>query len=335
VARYFAPAGDGAAGQPPRNPAAPSLEDPLGVRASLPVETAPDPAPSPSASVEPKPADPVPVEPKPADPVPVEPKPVAPVPVEPKPADPVPVEPRPVAPAPGEDRPADPAPVEPKPAAPTAPSVLPLSFNNNEQPPAPARAPARAESRSVPAAADAESSRALSGLPLLPPPSRQVPVVGGPDLDVSAVPASSATAPVPPVPARPARSLTLETENDPVLAGRPRWDPKATSASATATATAEPARDLNGSTRWVSELAFTETSKTVRTGKRIVPRPRAAQGERGLPLVGRFFRRVRGAGRAFLHPDLDLIGRETGDLPQYGDGVERASAERLDKAPKR
>lgn len=320
VARYFpSTEGDRAAGQPSQSPAAPSLADPLGVRASLPQQE----------TAEPKRADPEPVEPKQADPVPVEPKRADPAPVEPKQADPAPVEPKPADPAPAEPKPAAPALVEPKSADSAAPSMLPLSFTDPAATPTPAPAPGIAG-----------PARTPSGLAPL---ARRAPLTDapglGPDLDVSAVQAPAVSSSVAPGLARPARSLALEPDNDPVLAGRPRWDPR--TARASASATAEAAHDPNGSSRWVSELAFTETSKKVRTANRplIVPRPRrevrAGRAEREMPVVTRFFRRVRGAGRAFFHPDLDLIGRETGDLPQNGDGVERASAERLDKAPQR
>lgn len=126
------------------------------------------------------------------------------------------------------------------------------------------------------------------------------------------------------------KTLGLEYADQMVLEGRPKWDPQARGSGAD--------RDLQAPSTWISALAFSSgDEKPAPTAKeRTQPAPsevkRAAVPRRASAVVSRFFRRVRGAGRAFLDPDS--VRGEADDLSQWGQGVERASAHRLDKAPK-
>jgi hypothetical protein len=126
------------------------------------------------------------------------------------------------------------------------------------------------------------------------------------------------------------KTLNLEYADQPVLQGRPRWDPR-TGISAVIPDGEEP-------TTWVSALAFAGVQKPSRTANvRVEPTSRVvktAEAPRGPSVaVSRFLRRVRGAGRAFLDPDS--VGREPGDLPKLGEGVQHATADRLDEPAKR
>ncbi|WP_422928492.1 hypothetical protein [Singulisphaera sp. PoT] len=49
--------------------------------------------------------------------------------------------------------------------------------------------------------------------------------------------------------------------------------------------------------------------------------------------VGRFMRRIQGASNAFVDPDS--VRRKANDLPQGTEGIQRVSAERIDKTPQR
>jgi len=101
----------------------------------------------------------------------------------------------------------------------------------------------------------------------------------------------------PGAPPRP-RPIRLESNAPASLAGRPRWDP--------ATATALPPQDAGGSSSWVSQLALTPSppSTSEVAADRVKPTPREAVPAGRDSVVSRFVRRVRGAGRAFLEPQL-------------------------------
>lgn len=82
------------------------------------------------------------------------------------------------------------------------------------------------------------------------------------------------------------------------LAGRPRWDPSA--------AHALPLQDPGGSSSWVSQLALTQSAPSAPNAgaDRVKPMPREVVPAGHDSVVSRFVRRVRGAGRAFLEPEL-------------------------------
>jgi hypothetical protein len=128
--------------------------------------------------------------------------------------------------------------------------------------------------------------------------------------------------------AKPAKTLVLEHADATELAGRPHWQPPT-----------EPPlvkHDQDEPSSWVSELAFQRPKKPSGTNLHL---PQVLRGDvrpaaprRETP-VSRFVRRIQVAGRAFLDPDS--VGRESRQLPQQGEGVERASTHRLGEAAKR
>ncbi|WP_406698850.1 hypothetical protein V5E97_08190 [Singulisphaera sp. Ch08] len=149
----------------------------------------------------------------------------------------------------------------------------------------------------------------------LPPPGALDIPLAGPDLAVG-----DATAP-------PAKTLVLEHPDDLVLAGRPRWQPQ------TQVSRVE---DQDRPSTWVSELAFRRPAKPAVRDAQLVPMARTeAQSTpaRRTTVVSRFLRRVRVAGQAFIDPDS--VRRESGDLSQGGQGVERASTHRLGEPSQR
>jgi hypothetical protein len=166
----------------------------------------------------------------------------------------------------------------------------------------------------VPASAEVSVSQRPSARPTAPA-GNLPPPAAGPDLQVG-VPSPT-----------PGKTLSLEHADDLVLAGRPRWEPPASRPAAE--------HDPAAPSTWVSQLAFSEPTPPAVAGRdvRIVPVPRKDAAPRPASAVTRFVRRVRGASRAFFHPES--VRGEAGDFPQLGQGVERAAAHRLDEPAKR
>lgn len=129
--------------------------------------------------------------------------------------------------------------------------------------------------------------------------------------------------------AQPPKTLALEHAEDLVLAGRPRWQPQAQ---------VPLVRDQkqDGPSTWVSELAFRRPAKPAVRDAHLVPMARSEvqpAPPKRTTVVSRFLRRVRVAGQAFIDPDS--VRREAGNLSQVGQGVERASTDRLGESSKR
>ena len=91
---------------------------------------------------------------------------------------------------------------------------------------------------------------------------------------------------------------------------------------------------------WISRLAFEPPAKPDGRISRIVPIPRdrdagpaTAFPTRRPNFLSRFAKRIKGAGQAFLDPNL--VRRETRNFSEHGQGVERASADQLGESPER
>ncbi len=87
-------------------------------------------------------------------------------------------------------------------------------------------------------------------------------------------------------------------------------------------------RDRDRPSTWISELAFRQPSRPAVRDPHLVPMSRteaqAPTSSKRTTVISRFLRRVRVAGQAFADPDS--VRREASDLPQVGQGVERAAA---------
>ncbi|SIO28705.1 hypothetical protein SAMN05444166_3510 [Singulisphaera sp. GP187] len=129
--------------------------------------------------------------------------------------------------------------------------------------------------------------------------------------------------------AMPPKTLELEHADDLVLAGRPRWQPQAQ-------VPLVQDHDQDGPSTWISELAFRRPAKPAVRDPHLVPMARTdltSATARRTTVVSRFIRRVRVAGQAFINPDS--VRRESGNLAEQRQGVERASTHRLGEPSQR